>query len=469
MELKFETNSVSVIGIGKLGASMVAGMASRGFHVVCVDVDRRAVEKINNGEAPVQETDLAELLAKNKHRIRATMDYYDAIASTDISFVIVPTPSDDRGAFSTAYVSRAFEQIGRALKTKLSYHVVVLTSTVLPGATRELLLPVLEHESGKKCGVDFGLCYSPEFIALGTVIRDFLNPDFYLIGEFDLRSGNALEYVNSRVALNNAKCNRMSIENAELAKIAINGYVTMKISFANMLSDICENIPGGDIDVVSDALGMDTRIGRKYLTGGLGFGGPCFPRDNVALAFIGEQLGVDCSLPRANNSFNQQISQRWVQKLKGILKPKDTVSVLGLAYKPLSHVIEESPGIFLCRALADSGYQVVAHDPLANESARLALGERALVVDDLKECISQGDTIIFTTADAIYSSLSVEEILHNRDYVTVIDFWRLMADKLSNIPKVRYIPVGRCTDEMLSANELTRIWNSNRQPRADLK
>jgi len=458
MKISFKTNRVSIVGIGKLGASMVAGMASRGFDVICVDVDRSAVEKVNQGLAPVQETGLAEMIAANKQRIRATLDFEDAVKSSDISFVIVPTPSDDRGAFSTAYAHRAFEQIGRALKAKSTYHVVVLTSTVLPGATRQLLLPVLERESGKKCGEDFGLCYSPEFIALGTVIRDFLNPDFYLVGQFDDRSGEALEYVNSRVALNEAKCKRMSIENAELAKIAINGYVTMKISYANMLSDICERIPGGDIDVVSDALGMDSRIGRKYLTGGFGFGGPCFPRDNVALAFIGEQLGVDCSIPRANHRFNLSRSQRAVEKLQDILKRGDTVSVLGLAYKPLSHVIEESPGLFLCRALADSGYRVVAHDPLANEGARAALGDRAMIVDDLGECLLQGDAIIITTADAAYTALTAEEIVRNRANVTVIDFWRSMSGKLSNVPQVRYLPIGRCMDELGSAETLSNVW-----------
>lgn len=458
MESIFKTDRISIVGIGKLGASMVAGMASRGFDVVCVDVDRNAVAKVNRGEAPVQETGLAEMITANQQRIRATLDFEDAVNSSDITFVIVPTPSDERGAFSTAYVQRAFEQIGRALRLKSTYHVVVLTSTVLPGATRQLLLPVLEQESGKKCGNDFGLCYSPEFIALGTVIRDFLNPDFYLVGQFDNRSGEALEYVNSRVSLNNAKCKRMSIENAELAKIAINGYVTLKISYANMLSDICERIPSGDIDVVSDALGMDTRIGRKYLTGGFGFGGPCFPRDNVALAFVGEQLGVDCSIPRTNHQFNRTISQRAVEKLKGVLKKGETVAVLGLAYKPLSHVIEESPGVFLCRALADSGYRVVAHDPLANEAARATLGDRALIVDNLSECLAQGDAIIITTTDNVYTSLAVEEVVRDRQDVTVVDFWRSMASKLSNAVNVNYIPIGRCLDERSSNEALSKVW-----------
>ena len=191
--------TISIVGLGKLGGSMAGCLASRSFNVIGVDVSPKAVGALNAGRAPAQETGLAELIERNKERIRATLSHEDAILNSDLSFIIVPTPSDDRGAFSLQYVAYAFEAIGKALAKHDRYHTVVLTSTVLPGSTRFGLLPVLEKFSGKKCGADFGLCYSPEFIALGTVIRDFLNPDFFLIGQFDERSGAALESVISRV------------------------------------------------------------------------------------------------------------------------------------------------------------------------------------------------------------------------------------------------------------------------------
>src|SRR5207245_1039686 len=156
---------------------------------------------------------------------------------------------------------------GRALAQKADYHTVVLTSTVLPGASRYGLLPIHERSSGKRCGDDFGFCYSPEFVALGSVIRDFLHPDFLLIGEYDRRSGDELEAHYRDIVVNGAGAARMSVENAELAKISVNAYVTTKITFANMLAEICDRMPGGDVDVVSNAIGLDSRIGRKYLTG----------------------------------------------------------------------------------------------------------------------------------------------------------------------------------------------------------
>ena len=289
---------VSVIGLGKLGASMAAGMASRGFNVVGVDVSKKAVDAVTPAMRRCRKRTSKRLYRQIESEFEPLRATPEAVLQSDISFVIVPTPSDDRGSFSLQYASFAFKALGRALKEKNGYHVVVLTSTVLPGSTRYGLLPILERESGKKCGPHFGLCYSPEFIALGTVIRDFLNPDFYLIGEFDKLSGDMLEAVNRQVCMKpDLVCRRMSIENAEIAKIALNSYVTIKISYANMLADLCERVPGGDVDVVSEAIGSDSCIGRKYLSGGLGFAGPCFPRDNVALSYFARYAGAswNCS------------------------------------------------------------------------------------------------------------------------------------------------------------------------------
>ncbi len=453
-------NDVSVIGLGKLGGTMAGCLASRGFNVIGVDVSQKAVNSLNAGHAPAQESGLDELIQQNKQRIRATLDHEDAILNTDLSFVIVPTPSDERGAFTIQYAAYAFEAIGKALAKREKYHTVVLTSTVLPGATRYGLLPILEKFSGKQCGKDFGLCYSPEFIALGTVIRDFLNPDFYLVGEFDERSGATLESVNSRVALNQAHSKRMSIENAELAKLSVNSFVTLKISYANMLADLCERIPGGDVDVVSDAIGLDKRIGRRYLTGGFGYGGPCFPRDNVALNFIGNYLGASTPLLEVNDNYNRTISPRFVDKLTPHLRKGATVAVLGLAYKPLSHVIEESAGIYLCLALSNKGFRVIGFDPLAREEANSALKMHALVSDSLPACLQDAECILVTTPDEMFKSLNPEECLLGKESVTIVDFWRCLPEVFHDHPKIQYIPVGRCTGNagMASIETLRGLW-----------
>jgi UDPglucose 6-dehydrogenase len=451
----------SVAGLGKLGASMAAAMAKRGFNVIGIDVNQRSVDLLNKGHAPVQETDLEETIAANQERLRATASHREAILNSDVTFVIVPTPSDERGAFSLQYAAWAFHAIGRALAEKKGYHLVVLTSTVLPGSTRHGLLPILEQESGKKGGRDFGLCYSPELIALGSVIHDFLNPDFTLVGEIDERAGSLLETCYAEIMENHPPCKRMSLENAELAKIAVNTFVTTKITFANMLADLCERIPGGDVDVVTGALGCDRRIGPRYLKGAFGYGGPCFPRDNVALGYIARELGSRAELAETTDRSNRALTEKIVERLRLMIPKGATVAILGLAYKPYSHVIEESQGIRLAKALSHAGARVVAYDPLAGEVARAELAYHALVLDSLENCLEQADVVLITTPDPAFKALRSNHF--QRKPVTVVDFWRILADELAASPGIRYVPAGRSIDESANANRLEKLWGDTRE------
>jgi len=435
--------TISIFGLGKLGASMAAAFASKGFRVTGVDINQEAVRALNEGLAPVTEPGLPELIRAHRNNLKATLSPEEAIRDSEISFVIVPTPSDHDGSFSLQYAKHAFRGIGQALRAKQAYHTVVMTSTVLPGATRYGLLPILERESGKQCGRDFGLCYNPEFIALGSVLRDFLNPDFYLLGQLDEKSGDMLEAVHQRVSENRAPVKRMSLENAELAKIAVNSFVTMKISFANLMAELCEKLPGGDVDVVSDALGMDRRIGRKYLTGGLGFGGPCFPRDNVALEFMGRMLGLDARLLRANHEYNRELAPRISEKILTLLPAGSTVAVLGLAYKPHTPVVEESPGVAICRALADGGFRVIGHDPLAVGEAGGILRYHAVLTSDLSEALESADAVVVTTPDPAYLQMQPSEFLRRDKPLMILDPWRCLPPTLREHPQVRYIPLGR--------------------------
>jgi len=450
----------SVVGLGKLGASMVAAIASRGFEVIGLDVSQRAVELMNAGHAPVQETNLEETIAANRKRLCATLSYREAILNSGLTFVVVPTPTNECGAFSLQYAAWAFREIGRALAEKDDYHIVVLTSTVLPGSTRYGLLPILECESGKACGRDFGLCYSPEFIALGSVIHDFLNPDFNLVGEFDERAGSQLGACYAEIMENNPPCQRMSIENAELAKIAVNTFVTTKITFANMLTDLCERIPGGNVDVVTHALGLDRRIGRHYLTGALGYGGPCFPRDNAALGFIARALDTRAYLAETTDSTNRSLPDKIVERLRSLVKRGTSVAVLGLAYKPFSHVIEESQGVYLAQALSKAGARVVAYDPLAGETAQAELSDQVLILDSIADCLAQADIVLITTPDPAFRALTAADFEGKKSTVTVVDFWRILDKELTGRSGIHYIPIGCSVDDETNAARLAKMWGS---------
>src|SRR5260370_11173119 len=203
-------SSVSVIGLGKLGAPMAGCFAARGFTVHAVDLNPQKVDAISRGVPPVHEPGLAELLAESGGRISATKDIEAAVSACDATFVVVATPSEADGGFSLRYVIPTCESIRRGLRTQSAYHVVAVTSTVMPRSIGGQIRSALERASGKRCGIDFGLCYNPEFIALGTVIRDFYNPDFLLIGESDPRAGNVLSEIYKPACKNSPSIPRMN-------------------------------------------------------------------------------------------------------------------------------------------------------------------------------------------------------------------------------------------------------------------
>ncbi len=230
---------LAIFGLGKLGAPLAAVYAQAGHDIVGVDPSPETIAGINSRHPSFEEPGLAEMILNNRERITAIHDGITATRECDASFIIVPTPSRPDGAFSNDLVIQAAQSIGQGLRERDDYHLVVLCSTVMPGTTGGELLTELERVSGKRCGQDFGLCYNPEFIALGSVIRDMLNPDMILVGEVDQRAGDTLERIHKSV-VHTAPVERMNFVNAELTKISINTFVTTKIAYANMLAEVCK-------------------------------------------------------------------------------------------------------------------------------------------------------------------------------------------------------------------------------------
>jgi len=430
---------VSVVGLGKLGLCIAAVLAYRGFKVVGVDVDKAKVDAVNGGRSPIVETNLEDLISQNSKNLRATTNHYDAVKQTQASFVIVPTPSEPDGSFSLKFVVEAIEKIGKAIADKDGYHLVVINSTISPGSMENRVKPLLEEVTGKKCGMDFGLCYNPEFIALGDVIRGLLEPDLVLIGESDPKAGSILADMYKRICVNNPPIERTSFINAEIAKIAINSYITMKITFANLLAEICENTDGADVDEVTRIIGRDSRIGSKYLKGGLGYGGPCFPRDNIAFARFAESVGVKAELPitvhRANLSQVRRVI-KIIEQLK--LNHNKKIGILGLSYKPDTPIVEESQSIMLARELSSKGYVVHVYDPLALEEAKKVLGNTAIYEKTLDTCIKNVDVVVLATAWKSFSIINTEGKI-------IIDCWRLLKDREELKKNNQYIPLGICS------------------------
>ncbi len=414
---------------------MAGVMAHKGHTVIGVDVNPAYVTAIQQGRPPVKEPGLAEMIQANRERLSATADYEEAILATEATFIIVPTPSDADGTFSMRYVLSAAEKIGAALRKKKGWHLVVLSSTVMPGSTGGKLRPALEAHSGKRCGEDFGLCYNPEFIALGSVVHDMLNPDMILIGESDPRSGDLLESLYRGVCESNPRIQRMNYVNAELTKLSVNTFVTTKISYANMLAQVCETLPGADVDVVTAAIGCDTRIGKKYLKGALGYGGPCFPRDNVAFSALARANGVPALLAEATDQINKRQVPRLAEMILSRLPEGGTVGILGLSYKPDTEVIEESQGLALAKELLSRGIRVVVYDPAAMENAKPLLVGKVAFARSAAECAAQADVLAITTPWSEFRAISLKDL---KPGTSVLDTWRVLASETTN-----YFTLGR--------------------------
>ena len=434
----------SVIGLGKLGSPLVACLASKGYQVIGVDVNTDMIRSLNEAKSPVYEPGLQELLSSNRERLSATEDYEFAVQNSSVTFVVVPTPSDEQGGFSLKYALPACEAIGKALRRKDDFHLVVLTSTVLPGATEGEVKPVLERYSGKRCGEGFGLCYSPEFIALGSVIRDFLNPDFILIGESETRSGEILSSLYKVVCENDPPIARMNIVSAELAKISLNAFVTTKITFANMLARICERLPGADVDAITSALGLDSRIGRKYLKGAIGYGGPCFPRDNIAFAYLARKVGASAALAEATDAMNRQQALELVKVVKSSLPEQGRVGILGLSYKPDTDVVEESPGVELARLLAGDGIPVTVYDPAAMENAGKILLDSVDFASSTEACVTESDVIVLITPWEEFKSIEPEWLANKSRRPILVDCWRILEPtRYQNVADYLALGIGR--------------------------
>lgn len=419
---------ISVVGLGRLGLPLVAVLASRGFNVVGVDTSEKVLESVRNNEPLFYEPGLVELLHVFREKIEVTNDYR-GVSSTDITIVLVPTPSNN-GKLSIRYVLQACGEIGEVLSNKDDYHVVVISSTVNPGDCDIFIRELLETASGKKVWDDFGLCYCPEFCALGNVIEGYLHPDFVLIGESDKRAGNAVGKIFRQVvgAHSSVPFAHRSLVNAELSKLILNNYIAMKIAFANEMAELCEHIPGADVDQVTTVLGLDSRISPKYLKGATAFGGPCFLRDVVSIRSVAYDAGVFPEIMVAvgrSNTWQYDRLERIIHSIPDTV----TVGVLGLAFKPGTDSVTDATGMNL---LLDINTKLIAYDPLVQTEQSAASAQ---------ECVDGSDMVVITTPCPEFKGVNFHE------GQTVIDCWRILNPVEVESTGANYIAIGRYRGE----------------------
>ncbi|MCD6373311.1 MAG: UDP-glucose/GDP-mannose dehydrogenase family protein [Thermococcus sp.] len=389
---------VSIVGSGYVGLVTGMGFVKLGNGVVFVDVDDRKIEMINNAQPPIYEEGLEELMREFKGKYYATKDYREAILNSDVTFIAVGTPSREEGSIDLTYVKKASEGIGKALKEKDGYHVVVVKSTVLPGTTEDVVKPILEKHSGKKAFQDFGLAMNPEFLREGVALNDFLEPDRIVIGVQDERTRRVLEELYAPI---DAPKLFTDIKTAEMIKYASNAFLATKISFANEIGNICKKL-GVDSWKVFEGVGLDHRISPYFFRTGIGWGGSCFPKDVRALISKAREIGEEPLILEAVVEVNERQPLKLVELLKRHipeLKGK-TVGVLGLAFKPNTDDVRETRAYVVIKRLLEEGAEVIAYDPKAVENFKRFypdVGEKIVYADSAENVLKATDVILIVT------------------------------------------------------------------------
>ncbi len=418
-------SGISLFGLGKLGSAFFAAFLSQKIKTIGVDIRPEVVNYIRNGNFFGEEPYVHKYFLKYKKNISVTTNVQEAMDKSSMSFIIVPTPSLRNGSFSNRFVFQCLKEIGLSLRKKNSFHLVNIVSTISPG-TMPLLVSFLEKETGKKVGQDIGLCYNPSFIALGNIIHNLLYPDFVLIGESDKKAGNILEAFYKKFCCNTPPIRRMNFINAEIAKIALNTYITAKISYGNMIAQLCEHIPGADAQVITQTIGLDARVGQQCLQGGSAYGGPCFPRDNRALTAVGKKYGVPLSIAEVTDTINKTQTRIIAALVLNFAKPPATIGILGLSYKPHTNVIEESQGINLAMYLRRKNFQLLLYDPVAQKNAE-KIFQKTMFADSMKAMIEKSDVMVITTPWPAFKK-EIYQTLTNylKQRIIIIDCWHLL-------------------------------------------
>jgi len=394
--------SISIFGLGYVGSVSAACFASMGHRVTGVDVSRAKVEMLESGRSPIVEARMNEMVAEYHQscRLHATTDPAEAVLDSDVSFICVGTPSLRNGKLDLGHIENVAREIGAALRQKSAHHVVVLRSTVLPGTTESVLLPILEKESSKKAGVDFSVCYNPEFMREGSAVADFLQPPYTILGSQDPKH---LEPLRELYKNTPGKLFETSITVAEMVKYLSNAFHAVKVTFANEMGTLCKHL-GVDAQAVTEIFTSDTRlnISPAYLAPGFAFGGSCLPKDVRALTYRAKELDLKLPLLESLLPSNAEHVDRAVEAV--MRTGKKRIAQLGLSFKAGTDDLRESPQVQLIKRLLGEGYNVRIWDKDVS-LGRLAGSNRqyieeviphigSLLTTDLVEALRDADVVI---------------------------------------------------------------------------
>ncbi len=393
--------NIAIVGTGYVGLVSGTCFADTGANVTCVDVDSQKIERLKGGEIPIFEPGLDELVAKNVKagRLKFTTDLASVINDVEIVFSAVGTPPDEDGSADLKYVLQVAKTIGE----NLNHYVVVVTKSTVPVGTAAKVRKTIEQELAKRgmSDLEFDVASNPEFLKEGNAIKDFMSPDRVVVGVESEHAKKVLTKLYKPFLINNFRVIFMDIPSAEMTKYAANSMLATRISFMNDIANLCERV-GADVNMVRAGIGADTRIGRKFLYAGCGYGGSCFPKDVKALIKTADQNGYSMEVLKAVERVNERQKSILYDKLikafgsKEALKGK-CIAMWGLSFKPETDDMRESTALVMIQQLLEAGCTIRAYDPVAMKECQRRIGDSIVYCNDLYDAVLEADALLLLT------------------------------------------------------------------------
>ena len=424
---------ISIFGLGYVGAVSAGCIAQDGHEVIGVDPYQPKIDLINQGQTPVIEKEIGEIMSKavKNGLLRATADVKDAVMNSEISLICVGTPSNLNGSLDLKYVRNVCEEIGEVLKEKSEFHVVVARSTMLPGTMKNVVIPILESSSGKKAGIDFGVCNNPEFLREGTAVYDYYNPPKTVIGETEARGGELLATLYKDM---DAPLIRTDISTAEMVKYTDNVWHALKVGFANEIGNISKAV-GVDGHKVMDIFCQDLKLNLSpyYMKPGFAFGGSCLPKDVRALNYKANSMDIDVPIIGSIMPSNQRQIEKGLNLI--MAQGSKKVGILGFSFKAGTDDLRESPIVEVIERLLGKGYDVKLYDKNVNIASLVGANKdyilnqiphiSSLMMDSMDEVLEHADTVVIGNGDNEFSDV----LDRLRKGQTVVDLVRIVPSQ----------------------------------------
>ena len=392
--------NIAIVGTGYVGLVSGTCFADTGANVTCVDVDAQKIERLKNGEIPIFEPGLDELVVKNVKagRLHFTTDLSSVLDDVQIVFSAVGTPPDEDGSADLKYVL----QVARTIGQHMNHYLVVVTKSTVPVGTASKVRKAIEEELAKRGlqDLEFDVASNPEFLKEGNAIKDFMSPDRVVVGVESEHAKKVLTKLYKPFLINNFRVIFMDIPSAEMTKYAANSMLATRISFMNDIANLCEQV-GADVNMVRAGIGADTRIGRKFLYAGCGYGGSCFPKDVKALIKTADQNGYSMEVLKAVERVNERQKSILFEKLQKAFKGEDlkgkTIAMWGLSFKPETDDMRESTALVMIRLLLEAGCTVRAYDPVAMNECKRRIGDTVTYCNDMYDATLDADALLLLT------------------------------------------------------------------------